>query len=436
MKDRLAAWLNLRPAELGTVVYFWLFYGVLVMMLQWGESLSVSLFLKRVGVEQLPVLYMVVAVLNVVCSTLYTFVADRMSNRQIFVGILALSGGSFLLASLLSQWTLHPLVFALFFIVRDVSFTMLILHFGLYIRDFYNSADSERMFPVIYASGRVGGLAAGVLIGTLSPLVGTLPLTYLYPLLSLVAIGLLYHLEARFPPQEKAASPAPKTTASLWSPQAGWRNFMEGLRFVKTSQLLITMSIATALFVVLRYFLNLQYSTYFNETFPNEDQLTQFLGYFSTVALLIAMLVQLVATSRLVKRWGVGMVNLLFSGVMAAAAWGMWLFPGLPTAMGARFVETELRMCLRNPVMNMFYNAVPDAMRARARAFTFGMVLPPATLLAGALLYGLEGSRNLSILAVLGALLGLCFVYFSWRQAVAYRTSKEALSTTEQAAKT
>lgn len=431
MKNRIARLLNLAPEELGPILQFWLFYGTLAMMLQLGESLSMSLFLKRLGIQYLPMVYITVALLNILFSTLYTFIADRISNRSLFVLIILLSGLGFLGVTLLSQTLESPTLYGLFFIIRETSFTLLILHFGLYVRDFYSSEDSERTFPVIYASGRIGGLCAGAALTLLASRIGTLNLTYLYPVLALLSIVLIYRVEAALPPRHQAKTPK-KAHQNLWSLKQGWANFSEGLRFVKTSELLLAMSVATALFVVLRYFLNLEYSSWFSRIFTTEDSLTAFLGLFSSISLAVATGVQLVVTSRLVKTLGVGMINLLFSLTMGVSFWGLLLWPGLYTAMLARFIETELRMSLRNPVMNMFYNAVPDTMRARARAFTFGMVLPLATLVAGIFLFAIEGSQHLFLITVLGSILSLPFLYFSWRQAVAYDASKALLEPVSQ----
>lgn len=441
MRQRLAAFLNLAESEVASVTQFWLFYATLNMMLQLGENLSMSLFLKRVGLDYLPLLYISVALINVVFSTTYTFVADRMSNRTLFFWVISLSGigflGTTLLAMATEQGPWFLLVNSLFFIVRESSFTLLIMHFGLYLRDCFSRSESERTFPVIYASGRFGGLLAGLLIGSLAPMLGTLALTFIYPLLAGLCIAFLSQIH---PSESAAVKMASKPSEggpekeNLFSLKQGWLNFIEGLHFVRQSKLLLVMSAATALFVFLRYFLNLEYSSYFNKTFHNEDELSSFLGYYSTIALAVATCIQLLLTSRLVQRIGVGGVNLMFSIAMGGSFWLLLLLPSFGSAVACRFIETELRMSFRNPVMNMFYNAVPDQFRARARAFTFGMVLPTATLAAGGFLQLMQGHLDLTQLALFGAAGGLVFILFSWQQAVAYdRASQESMIPSEQA---
>ena len=58
----------------------------------------------------------------------------------------------------------------------------------------------------------------------------------------------------------------------------------------------------------------------------------------------------------------------------------------MATALFARFLETELRLGLRNPLMQMITNTFSRPLRIRVRAWTMGLLTPMGTGLASGLL--------------------------------------------------
>jgi hypothetical protein len=143
--------------------------------------------------------------------------------------------------------------------------------------------------------------------------------------------------------------------------------------------------------MVTRWCLNYRYSTYFEERFQGTAALAEFLGRYTQIALLVSLAVQLFLVNRLVARFGVGVAYLGYAALVFAGA--LLVVPALTlgVALFARFLETELRLGLRNPLMQLVSNKFSKPLRLRVRAWTMGLLTPLGTALASALLGALAG---------------------------------------------
>jgi hypothetical protein len=117
-----------------------------------------------------------------------------------------------------------------------------------------------------------------------------------------------------------------------------------------------------------------------------EVQIAQFLGSFTAWANVASIAIGTLVVPRILMHLGVGFANMLYS-VATVVGFGLLIgVPSLPAAATARFVEMQLKDALKTPLSALFYGAEPPEARSPARALTFGLVIPAATLLtSGAL---------------------------------------------------
>src|SRR5439155_26492021 len=106
-------------------------------------------------------------------------------------------------------------------------------------------------------------------------------------------------------------APAPETTPDAEDEaRASYGGF---LRFVWRSPLLFWVTVTTLLFVVCRWMLNYQYSAFFGAYFSDDDELAEFLGAYTQIAMVVAILLQILVVNHLIAWLGLKGAHLIYS---------------------------------------------------------------------------------------------------------------------------
>jgi hypothetical protein len=188
------------------------------------------------------------------------------------------------------------------------------------------------------------------------------------------------------------------------------------IRYVWSSRLLFWLTVTSILFMICRWLLNFEYSAFFGQYFGNRAlDMACFLGRYTQLALIVSLVLQLFVVSRLIDRFGLRVTHIAYSVLMALALILNLLPMTLGLAVFARFVETELRFGLRNPIMQLITNHFSKALRTRVRSWTMGVLTPVSTLLAAALLGGLVDWQLVWLIPAVGAVLAVVYLVGSIR---------------------
>src|SRR5207247_10060363 len=92
----------------------------------------------------------------------YVLVAERLGSLRTFQVILGSSA-----ALCAAVWCgvryldAGTWCYGVLFVVREVGYTLVLMHFGTYLQDYFSRDELNRVLPVVYAGGRVGGIAGG-----------------------------------------------------------------------------------------------------------------------------------------------------------------------------------------------------------------------------------------------------------------------------------
>jgi ATP/ADP translocase len=434
---------HLRQGELSRLRPFFLLYLLLFAALTLADGLGLSLFVQEVGAQHLPKAYAVIAVVNFLLVVWYFLRAGEAGDTLVFVLIIAGSLTLFLLSWFCARFLgARTFAYGLLFVTREISLTMILLHFGTYLQDYFTRDEMNRVLAVIYAGGRVGGILGAVALENLSEPVGLMDLVGGVALLCGLGLLMVGHI-ARWSSPVPASADRPKdpapTAAGRTSAEEAARTSVPGFfRYVWTSRLLFWITGTSLFFMVCRWILNYQYSTFFDQYFAqlkfealleeffrgfSEEptgreaeamDMAQFLGRYTQIALAGSLVLQLFVVGRMVTWVGVRGTHLAYSFLVVAAL-ACNLFPmTLAVAVFCRLVETELRFSLRNPVMQLITNQFSKPVRVRVRAWTLGMLIPVSTLAASALLGFLVRRGWVSWLPWVGAGVGLAYLLSSY----------------------
>ena len=382
---------HLEPGQLPRALPFFGLYCVLFAALSLLDGLSLALFVQRVGAARLPAVYAGAAVLTFAAVSAYMLWADQVDTGTVFTMILVPP-----VLVLLAAWGMlatggeHAGWFSVVFFCREVTMTMVLLHFGNFLRDLFPQADLARIMPFVYAGGRVGGLLGGRLLETLAAPLGTLPLLGVVAGLLAAAAIVAAVVRRRHPLVPEAHEPNAAPAARSLTAFAG---------LVWSDPLLRWITLSTIAFFACRTFLAFRVSSFFEEAFADDVALSAFLGRYVQAATLVSIVVQLVFAARWIGWVGLGGAHVTYAAIMACAA-GLAAGPlTLGTAVFGRFVEGELRYSLRNPVAQLTVNLFPRSIRLRARAWSLGLLIPLSTFAASG---GIALVERFGIPALLG----------------------------------
>lgn len=407
MKGGIEKRLLIHAGEGGNVLYFLLFFMLVSAGMAIGRSSADALFLKRLGIEYLPVMYMVQSfVLSAVCLV-YTAFADRIPAERFFRSLFGI-----LIVLILGSWfviqtSTSTLVYPAYYLIYEVSSELLLVHATLYMSQNMTTLQAKRLAPLVFAGAQTGTIMGGLTLVVAAPVIGTPNLILVWCCLLLAGSVALYIRHKRHGTSTHFRPPG-KSQHLL---QESLQQIQQGLKYTWSSSLLRASSLALFFMVIAFYILCYSVNRVYTQTFESEESLTRFFGLLTAVTSILALLLQLFVTNRAIKHFGVRTINLIFPWTTLASLAGLTMSFALPTALAGSLNKDTLMTAFRNPVRSMFFNVLPDYMQGRSRAISVAVVLPLALLLCGLLLVIMQTLGNPVYFLVPGLLAALAYLY-------------------------
>ena len=175
MRGLVRKLLNIQPGEGRKLAVLYVVGVVIATSLVWGGAIGRGLFLKRVGIEWLPLMFVFDALLTLPIALVYTAVVDRVNNARLLavifggVGVLLLAGWGLLVIH--ERVTPIPYVigvFAFFYLAERVLRALFAVHAWTFFNDYLDIRSAKRLFPILGSTSRVAGIAAGSLVALLA----------------------------------------------------------------------------------------------------------------------------------------------------------------------------------------------------------------------------------------------------------------------------
>jgi len=172
--------------------------------------------------------------------------------------------------------------------------------------------------------------------------------------------------------------------------------------------------------VIMFYILSFSVNKIYSESFDNEADLTRFFGILVAVTNLMALILQLLVSNRVIERIGVRKSKLIFPVTSLVSYCLLLISPTFYIAILASINNGSIMPAFRNPVRQMFFNVLPDYMKGRARATSVALVLPLAIFTCGALILYLQNAHDHSIIILLGLFSAAMYLWFCYRMGNVY----------------
>jgi len=347
-----------------------------------ARTASEALFLANAGAEGLPIYLVVVGFTAVPMAGWMSRVIDRTPKVQLFRASLLLAVLAAVGLRLLAGTGAKPAWFAI--LIGVVLVEMLLnIQFWVLVSDYFTSLEQKRLVSILTVALAAGGTMGGGFANLFSDFVSTADLLLVFPVLYVGVALLVTWLGRREKPFESAAG---ESGESL-------RESLGSLPKLLAEYPIITLM---ALVGFLDVFLGavgsyLSYTVY-TQRFPDEKQMTEFLGTLRAVMCVLQVVFVMFVTRPLIPKLGVGRMNVLYPLSSLASLLGLAARPALPVAIYANVNFDTVSSSLNNPVENLTYNAVPPRFLGRVRSISEGM-LQPAGLTVGGLLLAVVQQR-------------------------------------------
>ncbi len=416
MIEKIEKLLLIRSGERANMLYFLSFFLLVSAGMAIGRSTADALFLKRLGIEYLPLMYMAQSLLLAAVSLVYVAFADRIPAEKFFRVLFAA-----LFVLVLASWfvmsaTDSTLVYPFYYLVYEVASELLLVHAALYMNQNMNTLQAKRLMPLLYAGAQVGSITGGLLLVAAAPVFGTRNLLLLWCALLVTGFVLLRVRHRRHGTSTHFR--APKKSRNLLTDCV--EQVSQGMKFTSSSSLLRAASFALFFMVIAFYILCYSVNRIYTQTFDSEESLTRFFGLLTAVTGAMALFMQVFITNRAIRRFGIRSLNLLFPWTTFASLAALTVSFAFPVALLGSFNKDALMPAFRNPVRSLFFNVLPGYMQGRARAISVAVVLPLALMVCGVILILMQRLENPGYFLVPGMLAAGLYLFFSRRMNQAY----------------
>ena len=354
---------DVRRGEVTLTLLMFLYYYTLLVTYYFLKPARDSLFLVKLGAEQLPVVFMITALVVVPVITIYSRAGRTLKlNQLINVTTIVLIVCLFIL-----RWLLefsHASVFYIFYTWVSIYGALSTSQFWLLANGVFDATQAKRLFVLFGLGGIVGAFTGGEVTSIFVNQLGVSTENLLFFCMGFLTLCIfLVNIVWR---RRGTAEPTKEHSRRREEKK---ESYAEIFRTIKKSRhlLLIVGIIATTMATA--SFVDYQFKTVSVDSFPTKQELTSFLGKFYGRLSLISFLFQLLISYRFLRWFGVGGAILLLPLGLLGGTVLMLLVPGLMAATLLRGADGVFKYSIDKTGRELLFLPVPLEVKKRTKVF-------------------------------------------------------------------
>lgn len=397
MRTKLLSFLKLYQEELS--LFLWT-TALLFIIRSSGIILSnytETAFLKRYGVEYLPIVNMLNAVATFFITGFLAVIMGKLPTAKLLSCVFIFSGISVTCIRLLIPFEFE-LLYPLLFMLKSQFEIFQALLFWNICNDIFDTRQSKRLFPLLTAGGMIGLILGSFGTPYFAKLFQMDNLLYLYLGTTVVGALIVQTMGSNFP----SLISSEKKQHNINKKPPMIEEFKNVLPLIKKSVLLKILLVLTFMPNVVIPIMNYQFNYSVNDQFATEAQMILFFGYFKGILYTVSLFI-LLFVGRIYGKWGLP-VALMFHPFNYMIAFLGFLFNfNFFSAMYARMSTNILRSTINMPTYNILFGLFPESFRGMIRPFLRGTVVRLALFLGSGLILLSENlfhPRYLSLVAM------------------------------------
>lgn len=419
---------DVRPGEWASALAFAGYFFLVITTFWILKPLRTSQFLGVLGAKHLPWARLVTATLVLPLGALLAWLSARVPRRALLLGV----AGAFGVGHLVF-WVLDPLVPPVwvhvpFYFWVDLFVTANVALFWSFLNEHVTAESATRLFGIIGSGGMLGGILGSALAGFLAPVVGGRQLLLLTAAPTAGTFILIRWLDRRLR-RAGGAAPAAAVAAGAEGRAPSARAAWDGLAMVIRSPYLLGILAIVACYEVSSVMADYQFSAHVAAAFPGRtlaDARTAFLGRFSLATGVAGLSIQLLATSAIQRRLGLGVALAVLPLALLVGEGVFLAVPGLIAASVWFGADATLNYGIHQASKEALYAPTSVAEKYRAKAFIdiFGVRLAKA--LGAAAVWGLLAGR-LPVRWQAGAAIAVALLWLRAARSTARRFERRAV---------
>jgi len=383
---------DIREGE-GLKVSLMFFYGFLII-----ASLSIlkpvrnSLFLVKLGVEKLPVVYILVALCSAVVASIYARYARKVRLIRLIMVTLLISILSLLLfwylleSDIKGDWLKYALYIwvAIFGVITGTQFWLL-------ANDIFNAREAKRLFGLIGAGAISGGVFGGILTYQLAPRISTENLIFLCVGFLIVCQLLVWIV------WKKSIHVVYRDRSARRRRIAKSRSSDNPLKLIFSSRHLSYLTGIIVLGVIVAHLVDFQFSAIAKDAYPDADRLTAFFGLMSSTLNIIAIAIQIFLTNRIIKNLGVTASLFFLPVAILVGAIAILISPALWSAILVKIGDGGFKHSINKASTELLILPIPSEIKAKVKAFIDVFIKNFAKGFGGIILIALTAGLGFSV---------------------------------------
>jgi CRP-like cAMP-binding protein/HEAT repeat protein len=418
-------WLNIEPDEVrpAALCFAISFTWGFAQMMNW--TAANTLFLEYYDASDLPVISIASAALIPLSGLVFLRLNRWLpfaTQFRIFAALFVLVPVVFrvLLAGGTLRWP--SFVFAAWYYL-DVAFSGLLV--SAFVNRMFNLRQAKRVFGPIATGSDLAGIPSGLLIGVIVGHTGVYNLLLFSAGVSSLVLVLFHYTVRAYGPRLQAAA------ADNQDDSDEYLGPVVSVKALLRNPLVLCILGIGALSEFNLVFINNAFYSETEQYLSQPEQMAAFLGRFFAIASVVSAIVQMLASSRLMRWLGVGGCLVLGPSMLAlmllAFAVSAWL--GFPAAFvfgcmaGAKFVQFAIMVNINDVAQFTLVRSLSPAMQDRVLTLSGTVLAPVLGGISGLTLLGmihLLGAGSVSIAGVAIVILA-AMILLGRRTAIAYR---------------
>lgn len=421
MRQFIRKAIDIHPEELPQFAVLSSIYFVFILGLVWAEN---AIRAEVVEINLLAEAQLISSIFVVASAVFYTAFVDRIPKGRMvmllsLIALVGIAGGT---ATLYIPSIASPITYLFLFILHRFLLYLWVIHWFTYIIDIYDTQAAKRIFPLLSAARPFASMIAGF---SFEPVTNSLGVNHDLMMLIWVAIMAFVAVLFGFMPVilRRGDTTHLDLTRRIAGDEdvSGFQSLAEGFRYVATSSFLRWMAISALVLIAISTIVEFEAANLIDQLgfIQNSSQPTEAFASFTAridgFTNAFVLVFQFLLFNRILRRIGLGNMNVIYPAIMFVAVIGLILAPLMAPEIIAMIAALNyanyrgVRRVLRDPAFALLNNAVPLHAKGRARSVINAILSPTGGIFAGVMLTTITQLPAWTLPAVLFAL-GLLYL--------------------------
>jgi len=360
MKKIVNTFYDIREGEWSAAGLMFILHFVLLVTLYFLKPARDSLFLIEIGPRQLPLMYILLAVVAIPVTQVLSRITQQFSVKKVIMWTFAF----FMMNLLIIRWLLvedSGWIYMLFYIWVGIFGILIISQFWLFANGLFDTAQSKRLFAFLNLGAILGAIVGSEMSSVLVSFDFLDTSNLLYVSFFLLAVCMIIIQQIEF-----------TDTSVDYSGNSSRDNFQSvssvfGTVYRSRYQLLIAGIIGMTMLA--STLIDYQFKTIASDTFPETEDLTSFMGTFYGGLSIASLLIQILISAHIINRLGLGGAVMSRPAGLMAGAVLLAIEPVLASAIFLRGFDGATRYSIDKTGRELLFLPLTQEIKKKTKVF-------------------------------------------------------------------